>query len=201
MTTSISMLAIDLAKGSFQVCAVGPEGTVLYNRSLSRTRLATLLAEQRACIVAMEACATSHYWGRVAKRTARPPGSACPGGLCEAVCEASEERQGGRGSHRGGGLAPDDALRGGQERRDSGARGRFPDASMSGPATHAAHQRASRTSGRVRPCSAEGTCEPEVAGERARRRGHGPATPGSGDGNDLPWPNRAAHRGDRTAGG
>ncbi len=27
MTTSISMLAIDLAKGSFQVCAVGPEGT------------------------------------------------------------------------------------------------------------------------------------------------------------------------------
>jgi transposase len=68
MTTNISMLAIDLAKGSFQVCAVGPEGTVLYNRSLSRTRLATLLADQPACIVAMEACATSHHWGRVAQR-------------------------------------------------------------------------------------------------------------------------------------
>jgi hypothetical protein len=27
MTTKISMLAIDLAKDSFQVCAVGPEGT------------------------------------------------------------------------------------------------------------------------------------------------------------------------------
>jgi len=27
MTTKISMLAIDLAKGSFQVCAVGPNGT------------------------------------------------------------------------------------------------------------------------------------------------------------------------------
>ena len=27
MTTNISMLAIDLAKGSFQVCALGPEGT------------------------------------------------------------------------------------------------------------------------------------------------------------------------------
>ena len=26
MTTKISMLAIDLAKGSFQVCAVGPDG-------------------------------------------------------------------------------------------------------------------------------------------------------------------------------
>lgn len=55
MTTNLSMLAIDFAKGSFQVCAVGPEGAVLYNRSLSRMRL-----------------------------------SACPGGLREAVCDASE---------------------------------------------------------------------------------------------------------------
>jgi transposase len=68
MTTKISMLAIDLAKGSFQVCGVGPEGAVLYNRGLSRTRLATRLAEQPACVVAMEACATSHRWGRVAQR-------------------------------------------------------------------------------------------------------------------------------------
>jgi hypothetical protein len=30
MTTKINMLAIDLAKGSFQVCAVGLDGTVLY---------------------------------------------------------------------------------------------------------------------------------------------------------------------------
>jgi transposase len=62
MTTKISMLAIGLAKGSFQDCAVAPEGRVLYNRSLSRTRLAALLAEQAACIVAMEACASSHHW-------------------------------------------------------------------------------------------------------------------------------------------
>ena len=43
-------------------------GAVLYNRALSRTRLATLLAEQPACVVAMEACAMSHHWGRVAQR-------------------------------------------------------------------------------------------------------------------------------------
>ena len=77
MTTHISILAIDLAKGSFQVCAVGPEGTVLYNRSLSRTRLATLLADQPACIVAMEACATSHHWGRVAQRHGHECEPAC----------------------------------------------------------------------------------------------------------------------------
>jgi hypothetical protein len=51
MTTTINMLAIDLAKGSFQVCAMGPEGTVLSNRSLSRTRLATLLAEQQRLLL------------------------------------------------------------------------------------------------------------------------------------------------------
>jgi transposase len=67
MTTKIDMLAIDLAKGSFQVFAVGLDGTVLYNRALSRTRLATRLTEQPTCIVAMEACATSHHWGRVAQ--------------------------------------------------------------------------------------------------------------------------------------
>ena len=68
MTTQISMLAIDLAKSTFQVCAVGADGAVLFNRALSRVRLAILLSEQPACIVAMEACATSHYWGRVAQQ-------------------------------------------------------------------------------------------------------------------------------------
>jgi transposase len=34
----------------------------------SRTRLAMLLAEQPACVVAMEACATSQHRGRVAQR-------------------------------------------------------------------------------------------------------------------------------------
>ena len=61
MTTPISMLAIDLTKSSVQVCAIGANGAVLYNRVLSRIRLMTLLAEQPVCVVAMEACATSHY--------------------------------------------------------------------------------------------------------------------------------------------
>lgn len=33
MTTKINMLAIDLAKGSFQLCAVGPDGAVLSSQS------------------------------------------------------------------------------------------------------------------------------------------------------------------------
>jgi len=34
---------------------------------MSRTRLAALLAEQSTCVVAMEACATSHHWERLAQ--------------------------------------------------------------------------------------------------------------------------------------
>lgn len=70
MTSKISILAIDLAKGSFQVCAVGLDGMVVFNRAMSRTRLATLLADHPACTVAMEACATSHHWGGLRKATA-----------------------------------------------------------------------------------------------------------------------------------
>ena len=68
MTTKIKLLAIDLAKESLQACAVVPDGAVIDNRALSRARLAALLAEQPACLVAMEAWATSHHWGRVAER-------------------------------------------------------------------------------------------------------------------------------------
>ncbi|MEZ5824061.1 MAG: IS110 family transposase [Geminicoccaceae bacterium] len=67
MAKPINILAIDLAKGSFHVCAVGLDGTILYNRALSRVRLMSLLAELPASIVAMEVCATSHHWGRVAR--------------------------------------------------------------------------------------------------------------------------------------
>ncbi|MCB2079329.1 MAG: IS110 family transposase [Novosphingobium sp.] len=61
------ILAIDLAKRSFQVCATDRAGSVLYNRTMSRAKLEQLLCEQACCIVAMEACATSHFWGRRAQ--------------------------------------------------------------------------------------------------------------------------------------
>lgn len=66
--TAVHILAIDLAKRSFQVCATDRGGAVLFNRVLSRTRLQQFLSEQSPCIVAMEACATSHFWGRFAQR-------------------------------------------------------------------------------------------------------------------------------------
>src|SRR6056297_1435914 len=68
MTTKIDMPAIDLAKDAFQVCAVGADWAVPFDRAPSRTRLAALPAERPACVVAIEACATWRHRGRVAQR-------------------------------------------------------------------------------------------------------------------------------------
>ena len=65
--SEISILAIDLAKNSFQVCDVKVDGVAVFNKSVSRSRLLQLLLDHTPCIVAMEACATSHYWGRMAQ--------------------------------------------------------------------------------------------------------------------------------------
>ncbi len=65
--SDVHVLAIDLAKRSFQVCATDRGGAVLFNRTVSRAKLLQLLSSRAACIVAMEACATSHYWGRIAQ--------------------------------------------------------------------------------------------------------------------------------------
>ena len=64
--TDASILAIDLAKHSFQVCGTTAEGAILFNRKLSRPKLEQLLAIHPRCLVAIETCATSHHWGRTA---------------------------------------------------------------------------------------------------------------------------------------
>ncbi|MDK2757447.1 MAG: hypothetical protein KYX66_11975 [Blastomonas fulva] len=61
--TDIHILAIDLAKHSFQVCDTALGRVVLFNRLVSRAKLETILREQAPCIVAMGTCATSHFWG------------------------------------------------------------------------------------------------------------------------------------------
>lgn len=160
MTTKISMLAIDLAKGGFQVCAVGPDGAVLYNRALSRTRLATLLAAWPACVVAMGLRHVASLGAGGA--TVRSRSAARAGGLREAFRETPEKRPRRRGSHRGGGVAPDNAFCDGEEPGDPRPRGCVSDAPMPRPAAHAAHQFASGTSGRVRARGAKGPASLKV---------------------------------------
>ena len=60
----VSIIGIDLAKRSFQVHGAKADGSVAYRRKLGRGKLLSFLASQPPCTVAMEACASAHYWGR-----------------------------------------------------------------------------------------------------------------------------------------
>ena len=60
----VRIIGIDLAKRSFQVHGARADGSVAYRKKLSRGKLLGFLASQPSCTVAMEACASAHYWGR-----------------------------------------------------------------------------------------------------------------------------------------
>ena len=62
--TQVTIIGIDLAKHSFQLHGAGKDGAVVFRKKLRRGNLLTFLAEQPKCLVAMEACASAHFWGR-----------------------------------------------------------------------------------------------------------------------------------------
>ena len=55
-----TIIGIDLAKSSFQVHGAGPDGSVAFRKKLSRAKVLDFVASQPRCVVAMEACASSH---------------------------------------------------------------------------------------------------------------------------------------------
>ena len=61
----VTIIGIDLAKRSFQLHGAGSDGKVAFRTKLSRGKLLGFLALQPRCVVAMEACASAHFWGRV----------------------------------------------------------------------------------------------------------------------------------------
>ena len=65
---NISIAGVDLAKNVSQISVVSPSNKQLKNKALTRKKFAEFLAKQNASLVALEACATAHYWARVAKR-------------------------------------------------------------------------------------------------------------------------------------
>jgi transposase len=57
-------IGLDLAKSVFQVHGVDAAGAVTVRRKLRRAQLLRFFAQQPACLVGMEACASSHHWAR-----------------------------------------------------------------------------------------------------------------------------------------
>ncbi len=54
-----------IAKSVFQVCVWMVDGSVAWNKKISRSKLLDTIRQfEPGTLVAMEACATSHFWGR-----------------------------------------------------------------------------------------------------------------------------------------
>ena len=61
---NITTVGLDLAKNVFHVVCLNKHNKEVKKRKLRRNQVRQFFAQLPACTVAMEACATSHYWGR-----------------------------------------------------------------------------------------------------------------------------------------
>ena len=57
-------IGLDIAKNVFQLHGVDHNDRFVFTRKLKRTDMKTFFAQLAPCEVAMESCATSHYWAR-----------------------------------------------------------------------------------------------------------------------------------------
>src|SRR5246127_2799386 len=60
---SFGLLAIDLGKRSFHIHGIDSDGVII-SRKISRAKLIETIEELAPETIAMEACASAHYWGR-----------------------------------------------------------------------------------------------------------------------------------------
>lgn len=99
----VSIIGLDLAKNVFQIHGADASGTVLFRKKLRREQVLKFIAAQPTCTVAMEACASSHYWGREIARLGHAVRLIAPGYVkpfvkrqkndasdAEAICEAAQ---------------------------------------------------------------------------------------------------------------
>lgn len=62
--TEVIRFGIDIAKNVFHVHGVDSTGAVVVNRRLSRSQVEKYFAKQAPVQIGLEACGSSHYWGR-----------------------------------------------------------------------------------------------------------------------------------------
>ncbi|MES0205063.1 IS110 family transposase [Mesorhizobium australicum] len=61
----VSTIGLDVAKHVFQVHGVDAQGAVVVRRKLRREDVVAFFTSLPACLIGIEACATSHHWARV----------------------------------------------------------------------------------------------------------------------------------------
>ena len=73
---TLELLAIDLGKRSFHVYGIDTDGVIL-SQKVSRAKLAEVVGHLAPKAIAMEACASAHYWARCWLAAGSPPAAKC----------------------------------------------------------------------------------------------------------------------------
>ena len=60
----ITTVGLDLAKNVFQVHGVDEAGEIVVRKTLRRRQMIPFFRKLEPCLIGMEACGTSHHWGR-----------------------------------------------------------------------------------------------------------------------------------------
>lgn len=60
----MTIVGMDIAKNVFQLHGMNQEGKAVCKKRLRRGQLMEEIAQLPACIIAMEACGSAHYWAR-----------------------------------------------------------------------------------------------------------------------------------------
>jgi transposase len=102
---AITTVGLDIAKSVFQVHGVDAAGQVVIRRRLKRRQVLPFFQRLSACVVGIEACATSHHWSRELTALGHsvrlmPPAYVKPyikrqkndAADAEAICEAGREQ-------------------------------------------------------------------------------------------------------------
>jgi transposase len=61
---TVTTVGFDIAKSVFQVHGVDAAGQVVIRRQLKRRQVIAFFQKLPACLIGIEACASSHYWSR-----------------------------------------------------------------------------------------------------------------------------------------
>lgn len=64
----VTTIGLDIAKRIFHAHGADASGATMFSRRITRAKLIQFFAAQPRCVVAMEACAGAHHWGRELQR-------------------------------------------------------------------------------------------------------------------------------------